>query len=129
MADRESRAYILVVDDNEEIRDLLVLVLEEEGYEVRAAASGDEALSLAREHRPDLITLDLSMPGTDGWTVLRELQSSQQTVGIPVLIISAFTRQLEEAVREHVARVIPKPFYLNQIITEVKATLGRDRLS
>jgi CheY-like chemotaxis protein len=118
------RQSILVVDDNEEIRDLLVLVLEEEGYVVSAVASGDEALGIARAQRPDLITLDLSMPGTDGWAVLRELQSDPQTMSIPVLIISAFTRQLEEAVREHVARVIPKPFYLNQIISEVKAAIG-----
>src|SRR5215212_7782580 len=74
------RQSILVVDDNEEIRDLLVLVLEEEGYAVSAVASGDEALGVARAQRPDLITLDLSMPGTDGWAVLRELQSDSQTM-------------------------------------------------
>jgi two-component system alkaline phosphatase synthesis response regulator PhoP len=118
--------YLLVVDDNEEVRDLLALVLEEEGYRVRAVASGDEALRLVRQQRPELITLDLSLPGKDGWAVLRELQSDPSTVTIPVLIISAFTRHLEETLRGQVARVIPKPFYLNQIIAEVKATLDRD---
>jgi CheY-like chemotaxis protein len=117
--------YLLVVDDNEEVRDLLALVLEEEGYSVRAVASGDEALRLVRQQRPELITLDLSLPGKDGWAVLRELQSDPSTVTIPVLIISAFTRHLEETLRGQVARVIPKPFYLNQIIAEVKATLDR----
>src|SRR5439155_13532011 len=119
--------YLLVVDDNEEVRDLLALVLEEEGYSVRAVAGGDEALRLVRARRPELITLDLSLPGKDGWAVLRELQSDPSTVTIPVLIISAFTRHLEETLRGQVARVIPKPFYLNQIIAEVKATLDRDR--
>jgi CheY-like chemotaxis protein len=123
MTSGPTHQYILVVDDNEEIRDLLALVLEEEGYEVRAVASGDEALRLVHEQRPGLITLDLSLPGKDGWTVLRELQSDERTVSIPVLIISAFTRHLEGAAREQVARIIPKPFYLNQIISEVNATL------
>ncbi len=126
MPSNATHPYILVVDDNEEIRELLELVLEEEGYEVRAVASGDEALKLVREQRPDLITLDLSLPGKDGWAVLRELQSNDETVTIPVLIISAFTRHLGGAARDQVAQIIPKPFYLNQILAEVKATLERD---
>src|SRR5581483_6635262 len=95
MPSNATHPYILVVDDNEEIRELLELVLEEEGYEVRAVASGDEALKLVREQRP-------------------------------VLIISAFTRHLGGAARDQVAQIIPKPFYLNQILAEVKATLERD---
>ena len=118
------RPYVLVVDDNEEIRDLLALVLEEEGYRVRTAAGGEEAVQVSRAERPDLITLDLSLPGMDGWAVLRELQAHRETTAIPVLIISAFTRHLETPAREHVARVIPKPFYLDQIVSEVQAALA-----
>ena len=117
--------YILVVDDNEETRDLLALILEEEGHHVRVAPGGEEALRLVREQRPGLITLDLSLPGKDGWAVLRELQSDNVTRTIPVLIVSGFTRHLESSDREQVARIITKPFSMDMIVNEVNAALRR----
>ena len=61
----------LVVDDNEDIRDLLVLVLEQSGIEVRSAANGTQALEAVRSFDPDLVTLDLSLPDIDGTDVCR----------------------------------------------------------
>jgi PAS domain S-box-containing protein len=85
--DREN-PLILVVDDEFTARDLLQRTLEQEGYQVRTAQNGTEGLSLAAELIPDLITLDVIMPGMDGWTVLRKLKEDERLKDIPVLMVS-----------------------------------------
>ena len=126
-ADRTGRGQplIVVVEDNKDINDLLALILEEEGYRVISVTDGREAVAAAREHRPDLITLDLALPGKDGWVVLRELQEDAATEDIPILIISAYTRNLDAPSRRRVARVISKPFYITQVVNEVGAIIRR----
>jgi DNA-binding response OmpR family regulator len=116
---------IVVVEDNQDINDLLSSILEEEGYRVVSVIDGREAVSAAREYRPDLITLDLALPGKDGWEIARELQDDPTTEHIPILVISAYTRDLDAPLRRQVARVISKPFYFTQVVTEVEAVLRR----
>src|SRR5438552_12140892 len=86
---------IIVVEDNEDINDLLSSILEEEGYRVISVVDGRQVVASAREHRPDLITLDLALPGKDGWAIARELQEDPGTENIPILVISAYTRDLD----------------------------------
>jgi len=116
---------VVVVEDNRDINDLLSLILEDEGYRVISVTDGREALHAAREHQPDLITLDLALPGKDGWALARELQEDPATENIPILVISAYTRDLDAPLRRKVARVISKPFYITQVINEVEAILHR----
>src|SRR5215217_5018879 len=116
---------ILVVEDSDEIRELLGFVLEAEGYQVVALEDGREVVETAREKQPILITLDLALPGKDGWAIVRELQEDDQTRDIPILVISAYTRELDAPLRRRVARVISKPFYITQVINEVDAILRR----
>jgi CheY-like chemotaxis protein len=111
---------ILVVEDSDEIRDLLGLVLEAEGYRVVSLEDGRDVVSTARDLRPSLITLDLALPGKDGWAIVRELQDHPETRDIPVLVISAYTRELDAPLRRRVARVISKPFYITQVVSEVE---------
>ncbi len=82
------RGVMLVVDDDPSVRDLMMRLCMKEGYRVLTAQSGQEALRLAREKRPDLITLDLIMPGMDGWAVLKELKSDPELAPTPVIILS-----------------------------------------
>jgi len=82
-------ASILIIDDYEDNRELLRIMLEANGYEVREAADGLEGVRAAREEKPDLILVDLSMPGLDGWGVLRELRNDEQTRDIPCASVSA----------------------------------------
>ena len=128
-ADGESHTdrSILVVEDSDEIRDLLGLVLEEEGYRVVSLKDGREVVETARSLQPVLVTLDLALPGKDGWAIARELQQDPETVNIPILVISAYTRELDAPLRRQVARVISKPFYITQVVTEVEAILTGDR--
>jgi Fe-S oxidoreductase/CheY-like chemotaxis protein len=79
---------ILVVDDEEDVRTFLTTVFEDAGAEVITATDGDEALAMAREHQPDLISLDLSMPGKDGVEAFVELRKNAETEEIPVCVVT-----------------------------------------
>jgi len=79
---------ILVVDDEEDVRTFLTTVFEDAGAEVITATDGDEALAMAKEHQPDLISLDLSMPGKDGVEAFVELRKTPETEEIPVCVVT-----------------------------------------
>jgi len=79
---------VLVIDDNAYARDLTRRVLEDEGFDVIEASSGQSGLALARQQRPDAITLDVLMPGMDGWAVLAELKSDPVLAGVPVVMLT-----------------------------------------
>ena len=116
---------ILVVEDSDDIRDLLGLVLEAEGYRVVALEDGRDVVETARQMAPALITLDLALPGKDGWAVVRDLQEDDETRDIPILVISAYTRELAAPLRRRVTRVISKPFDITQVVSEVEEILAR----
>ncbi len=83
-----SQYRILVVDDEPDILTFICSILEDSGARVFKAQSGDEALEVARRQKPDLMTLDLSMPGKDGGQVFEEMRNDPELKTIPVLIIS-----------------------------------------
>jgi signal transduction histidine kinase/DNA-binding response OmpR family regulator len=83
-----SSPLVLVVDDDKATRELIARGLQKEGFRVLAASSGEDAIRLAREKRPDAISLDVLMPGMDGWTVLRALKAETVTSSIPVVMVS-----------------------------------------
>ncbi len=80
---------LLIVDDDPHIRRVLTLNFEDEGYEVSVAVDGEEATEMARTLHPDVMILDVMMPGADGYTVLRSLRASPQTDDIPIVLLSA----------------------------------------
>jgi CheY-like chemotaxis protein len=79
---------VLVIDDDASTRDLMRRFLEKDGFAVHAAASGEEGLRLAKAHRPGLITLDVMMPGVDGWATLAALKTDATTCDIPVVMVT-----------------------------------------
>ena len=79
---------VLVIDDDPAARDLMRRFLVREGFRPETAGSGEEGLRLARELRPIIITLDVMMPGMDGWAVLQELKASSETQDIPVIMLT-----------------------------------------
>jgi PAS domain S-box-containing protein len=84
----DSVSTVLVIDDDRIVRDLLQRFLRKEGFQVLAASTGEEGLRNARELRPSIITLDIVMPGMDGWAVLRALKVDPELAHIPVLLIT-----------------------------------------
>ena len=116
---------ILVVDDQPSIRGVLELALKEAGAEVLAAADGPSALKTARASIPDLILLDVTMPGMSGWEVIEALILTPQTAGIPV-ILQTTAEDLEvfhQARKRGVAAFISKPFRLNEVIETCRRIL------
>lgn len=93
-----SRRLVLVIDDEEDARLLLSRMIEDFGYRVIPAGSGEEGLRLARNVRPDAITLDLIMPGMDGWTVLRRLKEDAELSEIPTIVVSVVAGEQRGAV-------------------------------
>jgi two-component system cell cycle response regulator DivK len=86
---------ILIVEDVEYNRDLLVQLLEDE-YEILTAADGATGIEVAARHQPDLILMDLSLPGVDGWEATRRLKARSETEAIPVIALTAHAMQGDE---------------------------------
>jgi signal transduction histidine kinase/DNA-binding response OmpR family regulator len=110
---------ILVVDDEKPTRELIARGLQREGFRVVAAATGEEALRLAREKRPDAISLDVLMPGMDGWTVLRSLKADPITASIPVVMVSMLDdRDIGHALGA--ADYLTKPFDREKLVQALR---------
>ena len=88
MPDSSGACKVLVIDDDPTVRDLISRYLAKEGYQVKSANAGMEGLSLAKQFRPDVISLDVLMPGMDGWSVLSHLKEDADTADTPVVMIS-----------------------------------------
>jgi CheY-like chemotaxis protein len=116
---------VLVVEDSDIIRRVLTLILESEGYRVVESAGGGDAVELAREQRPDVITLDLSLPDVDGREVLRRLGADESLRSVPVVVLSAFADTLSSAERWHAADVIVKPFDLDDLLVRLERAASR----
>jgi CheY-like chemotaxis protein len=115
------RALVLVVDDSHDMRALISDVLAREGLEVLVAASGDRALSLMDERRPDLVITDLLMPGMNGFALRGEMLRRADLADVPVVVLSAFWQRPSETL--DVVDVIAKPLDLDRLLTVVRHTL------
>ena len=122
---------LLVADDKVGGRELVRAVLERCGYAIIEAADGLEALSAAREFRPDLIVLDLNMPGVDGFGVVRELRRDAEFATTPVLALTASAMQgdRERAMAAGFSGYISKPIGPSQLRAEVERLLRQPSAS
>jgi DNA-binding response OmpR family regulator len=86
------RGYIVAVDDDEDLRQLMAIHLTKGGYEVATAADGPSGLALIRRRVPDVVVLDVAMPGMSGVEVCRQLRNMQDTVAVPIVMVTARTQ-------------------------------------
>lgn len=116
---------ILITEDSPTVLEILKSVLEEEGYEVNAAADGQQALNLAKAERPDLIILDLMLPKIDGYKVCRMLKFDEKYKDIPIIMLTARTNETDEKLGKEVGAdaYIRKPFEPEAVIDEIKKLL------
>ena len=116
---------VLVVDDDNEIREILRITLESEGYQVDSADSGEGALEAVSTQAPALIILDARLPGRDGFDICRTLKADARVSGVPVIMISANSEE-ESRVRGLKAGAtdfLAKPFYPRELLTKVYRAL------
>jgi len=114
---------VLVVDDEESIREALKTFLTETGYRVIVASHGEEALDLAKKERPQVIILDVKMPGIDGIETCRRLKSDKGTGVIPVIVATALRETLPEVLDARANDFVTKPFHLTELLTRIRSIL------
>ena len=118
---------ILCIEDEQEMIDLIRLILTRRGFEISGANGGKEGLEVIHKDHPDLVLLDLMMPGMDGWEVYQQMKSDPTTKDIPVIVVTAKTQSIDKVLGLHIAKVddyITKPFSPQELLTSVDKVLG-----
>ena len=116
---------ILLVDDDVQLSRVLKIGLEGNGYEAKAENDGRRALQVAREFRPDLIVLDMVMPGKDGGDVAQELGDQKDVSGIPILFLTSLASKEEEAKpRPGGETVLSKPISVGELVKRIEKRLA-----
>ena len=126
MSDKNTK-YILCIEDEPEMIDLIRLILSRRGFEVVGAAGGEEGLEKARQKPPDMVLLDLMMPDMDGWEVYQQLKADEKTKDIPVIVVTAKAQSIDKVLGLHIAKVddyIAKPFSPQELLNSVDKVFG-----
>ncbi|MCM8800538.1 MAG: response regulator [Candidatus Omnitrophica bacterium] len=123
----EIKKKILVVDDEPDILNMIRLRLEANGYEVITASDGNTAYQRARSDSPDLIILDLMLPGMDGYQVCRLLKFDERYRSIPVIILTALSQKEDKEWAEKVGAdcYLTKPFESDELLNKIKEFFRR----
>jgi len=121
------KGTILVIDDERDLIELVRYNLEKEGFDVIAATDGQSGLEVVTKHRPDLVVLDLMMPGLDGLQVCQQLRSDPRAGRIPVIMLTAKATEADRVVGLEMGAddYIVKPFSPREVVARVKAVLRR----
>lgn len=122
-------AKVLVVDDEPNIVLSLEFLMEQAGFEVVTAEDGEEALEQVRAASPDLLLLDISLPGMSGFDVLERLRSQDATAQLPIIMLTAHGRDVEreKGMALGADDYITKPFSTQSLVEKVKALLAEDQ--
>ena len=119
-----SKGRVLIVDDDTALAEMLGIVLRGEGYEPTLCADGDSALAMFREHKPDLVLLDLMLPGIDGIDVCRAIRAES---GVPIVMLTAKTATIDIVVglESGADDYVVKPFKPKELVARIRARLRR----
>ncbi|MDP4179237.1 MAG: response regulator transcription factor [Bacillota bacterium] len=122
-----SEEKILIVDDEEHIQELIKFNLENKGYQVLCSGNGKEALKIVKEKQPNLVLLDLMLPGMDGYDVCKEIRRDNNISNIPIIMITAKGEELDKILGLELGAddYMTKPFSIRELIARIKAVLRR----
>ncbi|HID61833.1 MAG TPA: response regulator [Anaerolineae bacterium] len=117
---------VLIIEDDPNVCKFITVNLSQRGYRTLTATNGEDGLAQARAEQPDLILLDLKLPGADGWATLETLRADPDLLGIPVVIITASAVKEEERRARQLGAMsyLVKPISVQQLVTTVRAALG-----
>lgn len=123
----EPKKTILVADDDPEILSLLSIRLGKAGFEVVEAADGEQTLERAKEHRPDLVVLDVMMPGKNGWEVAKELRHDSALKHVGIVMLTAIGERINEMTSPIYGadEFVDKPFEFADLLSKIQAVLRR----
>ncbi|MEW6007694.1 MAG: response regulator [bacterium] len=123
-----SQKKILIVDDDIDISEIIKTILEMEGYEVTIAYDGMSALDISYQKKPDLVLLDIMMPGMDGWDVLKRLKACRKTLHIPVAMVTARINPEEKikAFKEGAEEFITKPLHIDDFLRRINRLFHKE---
>jgi DNA-binding response OmpR family regulator len=116
-------SMILVCEDDASLRELICAILGDE-FEVSEAADGDEAMELALRLRPELMVLDIMLPGRSGLEILEEIRSTVETAAMPVIAVSAWDNLDYQALAAGADAFLPKPFHPDELARRVREMLN-----
>src|SRR3990172_9458957 len=121
---------VVCVEDEPEMIDLIQLILNRKGFQVIGAHGGAEGLETIRSVKPDLVLLDLMMPGMYGWQVYQQLKADEDIANIPVIVVTAKAQNIDKVLGLHIAKVddyISKPFSLQELVDRVEKVLSKQQ--
>jgi two-component system response regulator MtrA len=124
MHEQANRGRVLVVDDDAALAEMLTIVLRNEGFEPRVCATGDQALAEFRDFRPDVVLLDLMLPGKDGIDVCREIRAES---GVPIVMLTAKSDTIDVVVglESGADDYVAKPFKPKELVARIRARVRR----
>jgi DNA-binding response OmpR family regulator len=120
------KPVILIADDDPEILTMLGIRLSKKGYQVLEAVDGTQTINLARKHHPDLVLLDVMMPGKNGWEVAKELRSDQQFSNVGIVMLTAIGEKVNEMTSPLYGAdaYVDKPFDFSELEKKIKDVLS-----
>jgi len=120
---------VLLIEDNDLNRDMLTRRLQRRGYDIVSATDGEQGVALASSERPDLILMDISLPGLNGWDATRRIRENSATAGIPIIALTAhaMSGDREKTIEAGCDEYETKPVELNTLLAKMQAllTMGR----
>lgn len=120
-----ARCAVLVIEDDDMLRELLAEVLDERGFGVRCAANGADGLAMLESYHPDAVVLDLLMPVMHGWAFMEEYERKTNGQPIPIVVVSVNPLLPRSYDRFGVHRCVGKPFELDELVEAVEHACGR----
>ena len=125
----ETQRKVVVIEDEPAMIQLVTLILENRGFQVLGASGGPEGLELIQAESPDLVLLDLMMPGMNGWDVYQQMKADDAMKGIPVIVVTAKAQNIDKVLGLHIAKVqdyITKPFSPGDLLSSIDKVLGTE---
>jgi two-component system response regulator RegX3 len=118
--------HVLIIEDELAIAKPIRYALQEEGYDVSIAASGEEGLEKAKRHNPDIIVLDLMLPGLPGEEVCKELRTYENISGVPIIILTAKNTDVDKVICRVIGAdcYITKPFNMDELLAKIGSLLS-----